>query len=232
MSPNVSSQKARSAPPGRSSTRLRSSSSTAISSGAGTMMLPFGGVDLRAIDGSTLRLPDTPEAIARFGQMFPAHSDPATLARISQVYDPLNGLILDALIAPYQQDERELLVEHLAALEAGGLLLLDMGYPAFRVFAALQTRKIAWCARVALDTWSVVRDFLAAGQADAAVTLEPHTEALADCRAHGLPTTPIRVRLIRVLLPSGNIEVLMTSLLDPDTYPADAFAELYHLRWA
>lgn len=74
------------------------------------------GFDLRA--GSTVRLPDTPEAIAQFGQMFPAHSDPATLARISQVYDPLNGLILDALIAPYQQDERELLVEHLAALEA------------------------------------------------------------------------------------------------------------------
>jgi hypothetical protein len=48
--------------------------------------------------------------------------DPATLARISQ--DPLNGLILDAIIAPYQQDERELLVEHLAALEAGSLLLL------------------------------------------------------------------------------------------------------------
>ena len=53
------------------------------------------GLDVRAIDGSTLRLPDTPDAIASFGQMFPAHSDPATLARISQVYDPLNGLILD-----------------------------------------------------------------------------------------------------------------------------------------
>jgi Transposase DDE domain len=190
------------------------------------------GLEVRAVDGSTLRLPDTPDAIATFGQMFPAHSAPATLARISQVYDPLNKLILDALIAPYHRDERDLLVEHLAALEAGCLLLLDMGYPAFWVFAALQTRKIAWCARVALDTWSVVREFLAAGQADAAVTLEPHTEALADCRAHGLPTTPIRVRLIRVLLPTGNIEVLMTSLLDPDTYPADAFAELYHLRWA
>ena len=40
------------------------------------------GLDLRAIDGSTLRLPDTPDAIATFGQMFPAHSAPATLARI------------------------------------------------------------------------------------------------------------------------------------------------------
>jgi hypothetical protein len=190
------------------------------------------GLEVRAIDGSTLRLPDTPDAIAHFGQMFPAHSAPATLARISQVYDPLNELILDALIAPYHRDERDLLVEHLCTLEAGCLLLLDRGYPAFRVFAALQTRRIAWCARVALDTWSVVRDFLAAGQDDAVVTLEPHAEALADCRARGLPTTPIRVRLIRVVLSTGEVEVLMTSLLDPDDYPADAFAELYHLRWA
>jgi hypothetical protein len=190
------------------------------------------GLDVRAIDGSTLRLPDTPDAIASFGQMFPAHSDPATLARISQVYDPLNGLILDALIAPYHRDERDLLFEHLAALEAGCLLLLDMGYPAFWVFAALQERKIAWCARVALDTWSVVRDFLAAGQDDAVVMLHPHSEALADCRARGVSTTPIPVRLIRVVLPTGAVEVLMTSLLDAEVYPAEQFAELYHLRWA
>jgi hypothetical protein len=190
------------------------------------------GLDVRAIDGSTLRLPDTPDAIATFGRMFPAHSAPATLARTSQVYDPLNGLILDALIAPYHRDERDLLVEHLAALEAGSLLLLDMGYPAFWLFAALQTRKLDWCARVALDTWSVVRDFLAAGRDDAVVLLEPRAEALADCRARGLPTTPIRVRLIRVLLPTGEVEVLMTSLLDAVDYPAGEFAELYHLRWA
>ena len=188
------------------------------------------GLDLRAVDGSTLRLPDTPDAIATFGRMFPAHSAPATLARISQVYDPLNGLILDALIAPYQRDERDLLVEHLATLEAG-CLLLDSGYPAFWVFAALQARKIAWCARVALDPWSVVRSFLAAGQDDAVVLLEPHAAALADCRARGLSGLPIRVRLIRVLLPTGEVEVLMTSLLACDDYPAEAFAGLYHLRW-
>jgi hypothetical protein len=190
------------------------------------------GLDLRAIDGSTLRLPDTPEAIARFGQMFPAHSDPATLARISQVYDPLNGLVLDAIIAPYHRDERDLLFDHLAALDAGNLLLLDCGYPAFWVFAALQTHKVDWCVRVALDTWSVVRDFLAAGRDDAVVTLHPHAEAQAGCRARGLPTTPIQVRLIRVLLPTGEVEMLMTSLLDREDHPTDAFAELYHLRWA
>src|SRR4051812_30478980 len=164
--------------------------------------------------------------------MFPAHSAPATLARISQVYDPLNGLILDALIAPYQRDERNLLVEHLATLEAGCLLLLDSGYPAFSVLAALQARKIAWCARVALVTWAGVRNFLAAGQDDAVVLREPRAEALADCRARGVSVLPIGVGLIRVLLPPGEVEVLMTPLLACDDSRAEAFAGLYHLGWA
>jgi len=164
--------------------------------------------------------------------MFPIHSAPVTLARISQVYDPLNGLILDAVIAPYQRDERDLLVEHLDTLEAGSLLLLDMGYPAFWLFAALHTRKVDWCARVALDSWSVVRTFLAAGQDDLVVTLQAPVEAQTTCRARGLPTTPIRGRLIRVGLPTGEIELRMTSVLEAETSPAQEFAELYQLRWA
>jgi Transposase DDE domain len=144
----------------------------------------------------------------------------------------LNSLILDALIARYQRDERELLVEHLGALKAGSLLLLDMGYPAFWLFAALHTHKLDWCARVALDSWAVVRNFLAAGQDDAMVTLQAHAEAQVECRARSLPMTPIRVRLIRVVLPTGEIEVLMTSLLDAEDFPTEAFAELYQLRWA
>ena len=39
------------------------------------------------------------------------------------------------------------------------------------------------------------------------------------------------LRLIQVVLPTGHIEVLATSLLDAQTDPALAFAELYHARW-
>jgi hypothetical protein len=38
---------------------------------------------VRVIESSILRLLGTPGAIATFSQMFPAHSAPATLARIS-----------------------------------------------------------------------------------------------------------------------------------------------------
>ena len=42
----------------------------------------------------------------------------------------------------------------------------------------------------------------------------------------------LTLRLIKVVLPSGQIEVLATSLLDTTHFPAEAFAELYHARWS
>jgi IS4 transposase len=46
----------------------------------------------------------------------------------------------------------------------------------------------------------------------------------------GLPET-ITVRFVRVMLSTGEIEVLVTSLLDSDKYTAQMLKELYHLRW-
>ena len=43
--------------------------------------------------------------------------------------------------------------------------------------------------------------------------------------------TVLRLRLVRVVLSTGNIEVLVTSLLDTVAYPAAEFAALYHARW-
>ncbi len=42
----------------------------------------------------------------------------------------------------------------------------------------------------------------------------------------------IRVRLVRVLLASGEVEVLLTTLCDVQVYPAREFKEVYGERWA
>ena len=43
--------------------------------------------------------------------------------------------------------------------------------------------------------------------------------------------TPIELRLVRVELPKGQVEILMTSLMDVDTYPDTIFKALYQKRW-
>ncbi|MBC7193858.1 MAG: transposase, partial [Marinobacter sp.] len=42
---------------------------------------------------------------------------------------------------------------------------------------------------------------------------------------------PVTLRLVRVDLPGGTTEVLATSLLDAQAFPAADFADLYHRRW-
>ena len=49
-------------------------------------------------------------------------------------------------------------------------------------------------------------------------------------REHGLPET-LRLRLVRVLLANGATEVLLTTLLDAQAYPAAEFKQVYGWRW-
>ncbi len=59
----------------------------------------------------------------------------------------------------------------------------------------------------------------------------PYCETVSKCREHAISTDPLTVRLIRVELENGDIEILMTSLLDSTQFPSELFGNLYHERW-
>lgn len=189
------------------------------------------GLRLLAVDGSTAELPNTPEIIEHFGAWHPAAGGLCPLARVSQMFDVLNQVTLDAIIAPKALGERALAALHFAALKAGDLVLMDRDYPAFWLFALILAQKAHFCARMPLGVWGVVDRFVATGLAEQIVTLDPSYGARKECRARGLSTEPLTVRLVRVELPSGEIEVLATSLLDSNAYPVRVFKDLYHHRW-
>lgn len=189
------------------------------------------GFRLVAVDGSTSELPRTPEAIEHFGAWHPAQGDPCPLARVSQMFDVVNKITLDALIVPKALGERALAARHFALLQAGDLTLLDRGYPAFWLFALILAQEAHFCARMPLTGWRVVEQFVASGLAEQIVTLHPGYEAHKECLARQLSTESLTVRLIRVELNTGEVEVLVTSLLDSQLYPVTVFKELYHQRW-
>lgn len=125
--------------------------------------------------------------------------------------------------------ERQMLFEHLQHLHPDDLLLLDRGYPARWVIAALRQRQHHFCMRVDDTGFAAVKAFRRSGQREAVIHIAPPSKQ--DVRDFGVPRKPIPVRLIRVVTPNGQCHVLMTSLLDSSTYPATAFADLYHARW-
>jgi hypothetical protein len=186
------------------------------------------GFRLLAVDGSTIRLPNT-SAIA---EVFGGPSDASCpMGRLSQCIDVLNEVILCADIAPYATGERELASPYLYAAAATDLFLYDRGYPAFWLFAQHRDMERHFCMRVALDFNTEVAAFVASGEPSALVTIAPNAEAVAQCEEYNLSAEPVTVRLVRVELDSGETEVLITSLIDQAAFPTHWFKALYHFRW-
>ena len=186
---------------------------------------------LLAVDGSMSELPHTPEICAHFGVWHPAAGGTCPKARVSQMFDTLNHVTLEALIAPKGLGEREAAALHFASLQPDDLVLIDRGYPAFWLLVLILSQGAHFCVRFSLSGWRVVEDFLASGRTEQTVTLEPSAEARQECAERGLATTPLTIRLLRIELGAGAVEVLGTSLLAQQDYPSALFKELYHERW-
>lgn len=187
------------------------------------------GFRLLAVDGCTARLPNTADVIAAFGE--PPAGASVPLARFSRLYDVLNDLVIVADIESRHVGERVLAGEYLVATRQNDLLLYDRGYPAFWLFALHRQEQRHFCARMPLDFSSEVSAFVASGKKSDVVSLSPSADARKQCQIYGLSCAPISLRLIRVKLKGGEIEVLATSLLDEDAYPHAWLKHLYHLRW-
>jgi hypothetical protein len=189
------------------------------------------GFRLLAFDGSMADLPHTDEVCAHFGVWHPQVGGECPKARLSQMFDVLNKVTIEAIIAPKDQGERALAAQHSQQLNKDDLVLLDRGYPAFWVFAAIGAKGANFCARMSLTEWKVVAQFVASGRAEQRVCLRPGYEARKACLALNLSTAAITVRLVRLDLDNGEVSVLATSLVDPQQVPPSLFQTLYPHRW-
>lgn len=145
------------------------------------------------------------------------------------LYLPGPELFLSFQLYGPSVSERQMLFEHLDHLQPDDLLILDRGYPAVWLIAALSKRCIPFCMRVDDTGFGCVKAFRQSGQRERWVTLAPPSKQ--DARDYDLPRKPSTVRLIRVTTPNGKSHIVMTSLLDAARYPADEFGNLYHARW-
>ena len=145
------------------------------------------------------------------------------------LYLPGLEMTLAATLYGPSTGERQMLFEHLECLAPGDLLLLDRGYPARWLIAHLSQHGIPFCMRADQSGFNAVKSFLRTNLPELVVTLPAPDQA--DCDDYEYAPTPTPVRLVRVVTPNGRVHVVITSLLNAVTYPAEGFADLYHSRW-
>ncbi len=193
------------------------------------------GFRLLAGDATTLRLPGLPEVIDEFGVHGDRWGGQTPMAQVFGLMDVTSGLLVHADMWPSSTRERAMLANSLAHVRANDMLLLDRGFPSYWLFAWLTERQRHFCMRVrdGVAGMGQLTRFFQSHATEAILQIETPVAALRKAAAQGIEIREPRfsIRVIRVRLPSGQEEFLVTSLLDSATFPAGEFADLYHRRW-
>ncbi len=81
--------------------------------------------------------------------------------------------------------------------------------------------------------WPEVERMLRSGLSEIVVQRKVSLQVRRQAEAAGMALVDktLTLRLIKVILPNGTLEVLATSLTDVQAFPAAEFATLYHARW-
>lgn len=190
------------------------------------------GFRLIAVDGSNVSLVNTPALLAHFGGQSNQQSF-FVQAKAMYMYDVLNGLVINAILAPYRTGELTLAYGLTDGIEQDMLTIWDRNFCNYRMMALLmwqeQERKFVIRAR---ESQKPYRSFIASGKGSEVVTLRPSTSAIAGLRKNGFivnKDTMLKVRLVRVDLPE-TVEVIVTNLWE-DEHPEQEFKALYFKRW-
>ena len=190
----------------------------------------WNGFRLLAVDGSRLTLPDTVELAEIYGRTKNQSDNGVVQARFSVLYDVLNRFVLDGCLSPLSVGEGTLAYGHLCFAQKGDLILYDRGYPSFELVYEHFARGVDFLIRVKTDFSNVVKGFYQSGLSTDVVAIRPGKNVHLSDKPYSRDASA-EVRLVRVELPTGEIEILMTSLFDVEKYPDSLLKELYFLRW-
>src|SRR5229473_3448078 len=198
-----------------------------VRSGEDNEVVRWHGQRVLGVDGSYLNLPDTEEARREFSVQTNQHVGGEQVQALASVlYDLRNDVGLSAALGPKQAEKNLLFGTHLAATHAGDVVVGDRAYADYSVMATLVARQCHFVLRFPRQSFTAVNAFWAASETDRVVTLTVTSQARVYVGQHHLPTT-LRVRLVKVLLARGEVEVLGTDLLDAQAYPAAEFKLVY-----
>lgn len=184
---------------------------------------------LLAVDGTTLNLPSTKELHEIYGSARNQNGDTSVQGRGSVLYDLLNKLVLDAQLSPRCISERSLALKHLDKTPEDSLIIFDRGYYSFEFTKKLTENKVNFLFRLKSDL-KIVKSFISSRKNTQIIEITPR-KYIRKSERNSPENAPITIRLVKVKLPDGEIEVLATSLLDEKKYPTKEFKTLYFKRW-
>ena len=175
-----------------------------------------------------------------------------TKARISILEDVENNMVLHGVLGSYYNSEKDMAFEHIEYLtqlkkqspKYKDLIVFDRGYPSFALLLYLKENNIDYIIRMPRNRFKEIDNFKNDKRfTDKIIELELTKNRIYDMkRKNNNPKISqtlenkdigdtIKVRAIKVKLKNGEIEILITSLLDKKEYKTKIFKDFYFKRW-
>jgi len=202
-----------------------------------------------ATDGSQLRLPEEKEVIKKYWTTKIKNSkwDQWEYCHwlLSVIYDPLNNLALNKILEKWKYSERALAIKNIINLEKTtikikekDLILYDRWYYSSFLFATILSFNKDYVCRIQKNSCKEVKELFEKDckinskiiELDV-VNKEKEYEKNYWIKLTNKLEKIIKVRFVRVILSTGDIEVLATSLLNDEKYENKLFKKLYFQRW-
>lgn len=190
----------------------------------------WNGFRLLAVDGSRLTLPNTEKLKQIYGQTKNQEDIGVVQGRVSVLYDPINKYVIDGILSPLAIGEGQLALQHLLHVKENDIVIYDRGYPSFHLIYEHIKQGSDFLIRAKISFSNITSEFIKSGESTEIVTIYPGKNIKFIGKEYD-KNESVKVRLIRIDLPSGEVELLITSLLDTTKYKTSIFKELYFKRW-
>lgn len=190
------------------------------------------GYRLVAIDSTKETVADSPANADYFGRhRTRKERDDSAFPLFQALYlcECSTHVIFDAVITPFKVDHYYYFRRLLRSVDGGMLVMFDRGFIGYNSIKAIRDRQAQVLAPVKKDMKLHPQKYLSDG------TYIARFRCWANGGAHGDLPIPVRVITYTIDDPQRNPQQLtfrlITTLLDPDLYPAQTLVKLYHQRW-
>jgi hypothetical protein len=193
------------------------------------------GFRIQAVDGSTAYLMNKKEVIEHFGTQDNQHVG-IPMARVMQIQDILNDITVWGTINPIKQSEQAIMAGQVRHLFEDSLTLFDRCYPGFALMYLMLNEETPrnFVMRCKIGFNKEVQQFVRSTKSSKTILLLPTATAIATLREHGYivtAKTALKVRMVKVKLPTGEVEILLTNLYCEKLFTIADLKYLYGLRW-
>lgn len=159
------------------------------------------------------------------------------LCRYMKMFDVLNEVTLKTEMFAMNGSERMCAYKWVDSIPDNSITLYDRGFPSFTLFYLMQSCEVPkdFIVRCKKDFSNSIKDFVVSSDISRKVKFYPDDRAVLLLKKYNYKVTSstfIELRVEKIYLNTGEIEILITSIEDDKLLSNEDMKTLYNKRWA